>query len=471
MHYTVAQLVGTGTPTDPFRPPTAEEFTIIDLRPLSAQEAGKVDGYVLVATPERVKRLGLYLGDNATEISTVMAKNLSSRLGINLDADPTLGELIGELLTRHATPAHDDSRWNPLQGTKTVRREGNLWRFEAYLGNEVVWEREVLRADGGQQYTDNFNRSNASNLTSPWQPRDGGVLPIVSQKVVPSGSGGDLAVYLQPLNTNDHWCQIDMVSADVNFRGIDTQVRMQSSSTDLSGYGTGYIVGGGGYEIYRKASNGNQTTLFSQSGTQAQTSSIRTDINGSTLKGTVSGTVRGTVTDTTITAGKYAGIFTYQAQSNISLDNFVASDFQAVFSGDATIATSGVERSVTKKNPFTATVASSGAFSKIRAVYRAFTGTIASAGVIRRALVRVFSGAVQPTAPGPTKKPIIGTNLAGTVASTAKIKFTPIRRFAGTVATIGTHSLQNIGRIFGEAGFAKIVVEVAGEIRQWFSRE
>ena len=126
MRYYLAPFVGTGTDDAPFRPPTAQPFTLLDLRADVTQRAG----WCLLAVPVAEAIPG------AVEISDALDRNipggirtaLRQRLGIDVSAR-TVRELVFELLIEKPD----------LLGIPPIR-PGRDGRKRIYLGGEVVVE-------------------------------------------------------------------------------------------------------------------------------------------------------------------------------------------------------------------------------------------------------------------------------------------------------------------------------------------
>ena len=155
---TLAPYVGNGTRRNPFR--TALEGASIDLRP----DCSKRDGYALVNTQERVRRLKLAEGFKDT-FGYRIRNRVHDLLGVDVSRVRRFDVLAAKLLL-------EPNGWLPLLPTHE--------RFEIWLGG-LVWEFPLIR--GGA--SDNFNRADENPLAAPWTAVMGSAARLVSNAVRP----------------------------------------------------------------------------------------------------------------------------------------------------------------------------------------------------------------------------------------------------------------------------------------------
>lgn len=132
--YWLARYIGTGAEEDPFRPIGTDELSAAGVRWHTIDMRGdctKVDGWAflwangdLPAHPSRIP-----LGNDPDALLPLATRGaIAVQLGVNKVLPNRLRHILRALLTEHATPDGDHSRWNP------VTPEPGSNRYQIMLG-------------------------------------------------------------------------------------------------------------------------------------------------------------------------------------------------------------------------------------------------------------------------------------------------------------------------------------------------
>lgn len=139
---------------------------------------------------------------------------------------------------------------------------------------------------------------------------------------------------------------------------------------------------------------------------------------------------------------------------------------QQTFTG--TITSTGVIAKAITKNPFTGSTTATGVLTKLKVVTRVFTGSITATGaLIRKTTKNAFTGSITSTGAF-TKVP--QKKLTGSITATGFFRKAFPRVFTGSITATGNLIVALAGRIFGQPGLAKVIVEKAAELRMRIRR-
>lgn len=331
MHYYLTRWAGDGTiaPYEPAAGLAGAAWSVIDLRP----DPTRPDGVCLLATTERPSRTtdALHLGDDPAEALPVSVRGrLANALGLTLDrAD--LRRIILELLVDHART--DGGRWRPLH---PLTCGPNVW--EVHLGG-LMWA--VPRVAGGATHTETFTGADnlsiaAADVDLTWAVVDTGwSVNGNTAQILAESTGTAYARAEHDVTTTNHYAQATYVSK-VDGAGIPQFapcVRFSSSAN------TSYMACRGQDAAtdlrLRKTVTGTRTNLASAATiTVALPEVIRTEADGSTIRGLINSTQHTTVTDTSITTGTRGGIYGFRPTSGgVVLDGFSVGDIITVVTG------------------------------------------------------------------------------------------------------------------------------------------
>lgn len=322
MRYAAAAYVGTGTDADPYRPEGVdglEAWTSIDFRP----DSTRPEGFCLIAVADDAPVKGAtFLADGKAEtLDTRTRTTFSNRVGLNVDA-VRLDDVVLELLTAHATPDGDRSRWNPIKATSDGR-------LEAWLGDEKIVDLPSVR--GGAVRTESFNKANSTTLGPDltWTDVAGtGDLWVQSNACENvNNNTGIITRAEHDLATSDNYAQFVILYVGAN-HGYGPACRYQSGA-DTCYFGRQGDDGGNinNTAIFKRVT-GTNTSLGTSSRTAAVNDVVRCQANGSSIALVVNGTSHLALTDTAITTGLRGGMRIYKAGSgtNPSLDSFEMGD-------------------------------------------------------------------------------------------------------------------------------------------------
>jgi hypothetical protein len=133
---------------------------------------------------------------------------------------------------------------------------------------------------------------------------------------------------------------------------------------------------------------------------------------------------------------------------------------QTGLSLSGSISASGTLRKVTTKNFFTASITATGAFSKLKVVFRMFDGSTAPTGVLVKLWHKNFTGAIASN--GIVGK-LLSRTFVSSITATGFFRKAFVRRFTGSIATTGNVVITFLGRAFGLPGRAAVTIEKAGD--------
>jgi hypothetical protein len=161
--------VGGSGPRDPWRPAVADsldEWGCIDLR-----DYGKDRCLVVAPNVTSLPGLDFDLGDNALATFTPAVRNaLGNRLGVTIDADDTIGDVLAVVLT-------------------ALRPDRGRWKI--ICAGHALFDRPVV--SGGA--TDDFNRANGG-LGANWDLAGGTATQIASNAVTqPTSTANEMALW------------------------------------------------------------------------------------------------------------------------------------------------------------------------------------------------------------------------------------------------------------------------------------
>lgn len=300
--YCVVGFQGAGTDDNPYRPLGVDSiigWSIIDFRP----DSTVVDGFCIAAYPDDAKlpKTALQIAGYKTDTLSFTIKNLFQNK-INLNVDSTnFDELLLELLTTHATPPGDKTRWNPLMYTKEKH-------FEIWLGAKIV---DIPFIAGGATYTESFNKADGGgwgpDLT--WAAKAGGIKTVTS-----TGTNGTTNSYClacttaSACSTNDTYTQAVIVNTTATSSAMWGVV---CRYTDTSGIGDGYEGRQGDATTQantnlNKLVSGTRTQLSTSTHTLVAADAIKVSANGSTITLSFNGVSNIGLTDTSVTTGVHA---------------------------------------------------------------------------------------------------------------------------------------------------------------------
>lgn len=297
---------GAGTDDAPYRPAGIPEdlpHTTIDFRP----DASLPDGFCVVAVADDVLTIpgGLVLAaDPREKLGAARRRIIANAIGLNIDAT-RVDDLLLELLTVHASPDTDRSRWNRLRPTV----EG---RHEIWLGNEKIVDLPAVA--GGATLTESFDGGsgllNGSGVDQTWTVSNG-QLTMINNGCRPnlSGSTKNLAYPATNLASANHYAQA-VVSSTSTSASARWGACVRHSTIDLSCY-FGRMGGTGAWSIDKYVAGVLTEGLATGSTTKANGDVVKIDANGSTLTLYKNGTSLGSTTDTDITGNLRPGCFGY----------------------------------------------------------------------------------------------------------------------------------------------------------------
>lgn len=322
MRFYLASWVGDGTRGNPYRPNVGEaRWAGLDLRPDATVQSGRV----LVATPEPVASGPsgvLDLGDLAESIPRGVSRKLEDALGVTLDQFDSIQAIVAELLILHGDNRSRGSRtrWRPLKQDRRGRHR--ITMLGATLYDAPIVEGTVI--------TDDFNRADSDSLGADWTEVAGN-WQIVSNKLrEDANQSGDNRVRNEnDLASDDHYAEAVVSSITSNKR---RGVACRFASAAQSFYSFNSRPAAGAREL-QKWVNGVETTLATDSTTEAVPFTIRLEVDGSSLDGKIGGVSVVTDTDTDITGNTRCGIVTQNGSTGNEDEASFFDDFEA---GDLT---------------------------------------------------------------------------------------------------------------------------------------
>lgn len=337
MNLYLCRYRGAGTESDPFRPNGTEllkAWYSIDLR----VDSTTPEGDCVVATPEVMPGVAvaggseqagldpattLYLGDDPQAIlPTATVQAVGRRFGLDWQARKwTVGQMLAELLIGDAD-AKDPKKRNPLLPDRG--------RYRIHLGEEI-WSMPVIA--GGATYTDDFNRTNSTNLGANWKEVYGDG-EISSNKLRTVTAANLYARYEQNLASTNHYAKVDVVALGGASSAPGCLVRCNSPATDDAANSQFYMgrynhdAGSLRWQVFKNVLNTFTSLAETAEAAPSVTYTQKLEANGSTLKLYLSTTEKVSITDTAITTGTKAGVRTV-LRSGVELDNFEAADLSS----------------------------------------------------------------------------------------------------------------------------------------------
>ena len=328
--YYLAAYVGSGTPSDPFRPRGSDQsrWGAIDLRADPTQLPGRC--LLWLPTPDVDPELTELASAPTDLLSSLRRQTLEAVLGVTL-AQRRFQQIVEELLTTHARL--DGTRWKPLR----VMRDG---RYRIYLGGLLS---EWQPGSVGASISENWDCANGASITCQltWAEVTGDLelfsnqvrnTAVVANTVFRERAESDLA-------TDDHYAEVQVVTLISGGAGVEHN--FGASSRRAAAANTGYhglladerLSGTKEVILYREVT-GTFTLIGNTTFAWATPATIRTESDGSSHRVLVDGTVRvGPVTDSNITGNLRTGILGYTenapAVGNFVLDAFAAADLTA----------------------------------------------------------------------------------------------------------------------------------------------
>lgn len=290
----LAQVAGSGTKADPFRPSGVEpgmDWSMIDLR----IDPTLVTGYCLVDMPADPSGLFETVGAVKEDtISLQLRTRIQNRLGVTISAT-NVSELFAALLF------YDLGKWKPC--APAVYRKVK----EAYLGGKLI---ASIPFDPGNppfnDPTDDFGRANETPIAAPWVQCSGATYNcnLSSNAVVGATAyGSHQILYSGAAATGDQYSQVR--AKTVGFEA-DWGPSVRTSSSAL----TAYIVtpwpndGSTQYQIFKHVA-GAYSGLLTGTMTVAVNDIIKAQVSGSSISGYKNGSLAlGPTTDTSITTGQ-----------------------------------------------------------------------------------------------------------------------------------------------------------------------
>ena len=350
---------------------------IIDLRP----EGKGTAGYCLLGTNEPVgdQRAVLLAEDGAEMLAPAARQALDSRLGVTLDAGGSFGAAVFNLLTEHATPPGDKSRWNPVRRSW---RPGSTERsYQVWLGGQLIHEAGIVAARHQTIVVEDGFSAGASgddlNAIAPDTTNTPGNQWDVNTHTDGFEFDGSGAVYA---NANGDRVGIDANAVDAhgyvdfNAGGADNRFHMfvrggDGTATNVDGafndcYSSNLRTDDGTpARLLRRASSETQIASGSPSINSSATYTIGCKADGSSISFTVNGSdVAGPTTDTAHTAGGWAGMAQAKyVNSNMRWDDFIVDDLAAA------AAALSVNHGGTWKTPISAHVNDGGTWKQAEA--------------------------------------------------------------------------------------------------------
>lgn len=289
-------------------------------------------GACILTVPERLADESgvLYLGDDPqAKLSKPIRRTIENRLGLGRDdlaAEQMRGStvdgrcILADLLTVHA----DRLGVNPL----AKMRDGLL---RIFLAGEVWWAKAVPA--GGATVTESFTQADSTTLGPDltWTEVLGDWETISNEATTSTAATqSDAARAEHDLATVDHYAESPAYPEDAgdhsHFGG--TRVRFQSDANTC--YWGGLKRNGNNVEIFLVEAGGNtriaQVSFTVQSGVVY---TIRTEVEGSTIRVLIDGTEEASVTDTTIAGNTRTGIGYYTLNDRWFFQSFEAGDLSA----------------------------------------------------------------------------------------------------------------------------------------------
>ena len=178
-------------------------------------------------------------------------------------------------------------------------------------------------------FTDDFNRSNSTNLGAGWVEVSGD-WSIVSNQLSSGSAGGTIILRAAGgMATSDHYAQVTIATTTAASHGVWARGNSNISQ--------GYLWRNDGtsWNLFSVV-GGSFTSIGSFAGAAANGDVAKVQAVGSTIKGYVNGTQRVSVTDTAVTTGTSVGLRA-ESTSALRFDDFTAADVTTTVTGDAAL--------------------------------------------------------------------------------------------------------------------------------------
>lgn len=222
---------------------------------------------------------------------------------------------------------------------------------------------------------------------------------------------------------------------------LDTNVELDNDSGVTYSAGVTYGV------RFRIIGNNIKIRTWNASGSEPSTWQI--DITNSAIS--TSGPIVLNSLSTTATGG-------FMEWDNITITDG-STLVQRTYTGSLTPA--GALRKLITKNPFTASITTSGLLNRLKVTLRVFTGSTGVVGVMLRGVNKRLTGSTTLT--GSLEK-IPQRRFVGSVVTSGAFRKAAIRVISGSIATAGTLTLTALGRIFGRPGIITATARKAGDV-------
>ncbi|MFF7476568.1 hypothetical protein [Streptomyces sp. NPDC008092] len=170
-------------------------------------------------------------------------------------------------------------------------------------------------------FTDDFNRSNATDLGAGWVEVSGD-WSIVSQQLSPGAAGGTIILRAAgAMASNDHYAQVTIAATTTASQGVWCRGNSNISQ--------GYLLrnNGSSWDLFSVV-GGSFTVIGTYAVAAAAGDVAKVQAVGSAIKGLINGVERISVTNTAVTTGTSVGIRSDSAGA-IRYDDFAAADITA----------------------------------------------------------------------------------------------------------------------------------------------
>lgn len=262
------------------------------------------------------------MGDFESKVPRGVSRKLEDALGLTLDQVDSIQAIVAELLILHgdSRPRGSRTRWRPLKQDRRGRHRITM------LG-ETLYDAPVVV---GTVITDDFNRADSDDLGADWTEVAGNWAIDTNRLRENANQGGDNRVRNEnDLASDDHYAEAVVDSITTNKR---RGVACRFAAAAQTFYSFNSRPSSTGARELQKWVNGVETTLATDSTTDAVPFTIRLEVDGSSLDGKIGGTSVVTDTDTDITGNTRCGCVTQNGGSGPNEDE--ASFFDDFEAGD-----------------------------------------------------------------------------------------------------------------------------------------
>lgn len=292
-------------------------WSCIDFRP----DSTVADGFCLVAVPDDITLAGgtQIAGGKTERLSAARKRAWANRVGLNLGGQ-SFDELALELLTVHATPDGDKTRWNRVRPTIANRTE--IW-----LGGEKIVD--IPAVSGGATYTDDFNTADTTTFGADLTWTEIGSLEIYSNEAAATTSGTAIqrARAEHDCATSNNYAQVTLtlhINLSTDFFLAACRYDSATTTAYEATQGNGSATTG---TVLRKVVTGTTTSLSTGTNSWALNDVLRSQATGSTISHKINGTTHLSVTDTSITTGTRGGLGIKSfSPTTLRIDNFEVGD-------------------------------------------------------------------------------------------------------------------------------------------------